>query len=191
MRQSIHHPSHLANRQRRRALALCAATSVGLLLLTRPQRAEAIWIQSWQLNVIVNIEGSGQGEIVFSDGNELFSIASLRPSPAVIEGFVQENRAPEHSNFLAGGEVYFLRTVESFSGTYRRIEQNINLVSVTGVRGGLKFQNEHGVVIFLSGPSDAQQFDPSLQEIVLTLERGAEPNASESPQTAAGETSEN
>ena len=190
MREHPHAHTYPANFSRRRILLTCAAAGVGLPALLSSRYAQAIWIRSWTLNVIVNVEGAGQGEIVFSDGRETFSISALRPAPSVIEGFVQENRAPEHSNFLASGEVYFLSTVESFSGTYRRIEQNINMVSLTGVRGGLKFQNEHGVVIFLSGPSDSQQFDPGVQEIVLTLEERGDPSASQSPK-AGGETSGN
>ena len=151
----------LARMLPRRKFLTLAASALGLMLGAVALPSHAIWIQSSPIRLVVNAQGEGQGEIQAQNGLATFTIAGAAPGFELTQAGV----------FGATGEAYFLDNLASFEGVYQRIEQNIDLMSIDGVRGGIKLQNQHGIVIYLTGPSEAEQFDGQIQELLIALEQ--------------------
>ena len=119
--------------------------------------ATAIWIQSSALEITVDADGNGVGVVLMASERVEFAAAGLYP------GF----DLSERETYLLTGEAYFLQSAAALIGPFVRIEQNIDMVSVNGVRGGEKFQNANGVVIYLVGTSNTECLHPDIQSMTI------------------------
>lgn len=124
---------------------------------TMSTQAQAVWINSILFNVDVN-NGAGSGKVKFNNYDY----------PFVMRGVPIDQRSGT-SFMQAFGEVYFLVDIGQFQGTYRRIEENVPMVSITGVSGGIKLVNQNNIVMFLYGPNNNTRFDPNIQVIEVEL----------------------
>ncbi len=72
------------------------------------------------------------------------------------------------SKMAAVGEVYELKEVSKFPGTYTKLDAS---VALGGGVGGLQMQNENGVIMRLESRTQGLQFNLGMSGVTVTMEK--------------------
>ncbi len=99
---------------------------------------------------------TGGGELTFKGKKYPFKIGGLSVGANV--GI---------SKMAAVGEVYDLKEVSKFPGTYTKLDAS---VALGGGVGGLQMQNENGVIMRLESRTQGLQFNLGMSGVKVTME---------------------
>jgi hypothetical protein len=141
---------------RRRVFLQSVGAIVGAKFIAHSATAQAIWIQSSPLTLTVDDQGTGEGVVFAPEGNLFIVVSGLVP------GFEAPGR------FKIMGDAYFLTNPRAIAGDYHRIERTVDVRSINGLFGQ-KFQNQSGIVIFVTGPSNDEPLDPNIETITIDI----------------------
>ena len=72
------------------------------------------------------------------------------------------------SKMAAVGEVYDLKDVSKFPGTYTKLDAS---VALGGGVGGLQMKNENGVIMRLESRTQGLQFNLGMSGVTVTMEK--------------------
>ena len=142
----------------RRGLLFAVSASLAVLLTTQEPTARATWIQSTPITIAVDDQGTGEGVLFASSGNVYLIVSGLLP------GF----ELPKPGRLRVTGDAYFLTNSMAIAGDYHLIEKTVALRSINGVFGQ-KYENERGIVIFLTGPSNDEPLDSEIETISIEV----------------------
>jgi len=139
------------------AVAVAGALAFGgtALAETPKKPSGTVSIEETQFGLIIG--GSFGGGILTFDGKQYpFKLGGLSLGASI-----------GMAKIAAVGEVYDLKKVEDFAGTYVKLDGN---VSLGGGVGGMTMKNEHGVIMNLRGTSQGLQFTIGASGVTVTLE---------------------
>lgn len=141
------------------AMVLTTAMLMGDLALaadTAKKPSGKVTIDETQFGLILG--GSvGEGNLTFKGKRYPFKIGGLSAGAHV--GAAKTS---------AVGEVYNLKTVSKFPGTYTKLDANIAL---GGGVGGLQMQNENGVIVHLESRTQGLQFNLGVSGVAVSMEK--------------------
>ncbi len=141
------------------AVLLTAAMVMGSLALaadTAKKPSGKVTIDETQFGFILG-GSAGGGELTFKGKKYPFKIGGLSVGANV-----------GVSRMSAVGEVYDLKSVSKFPGTYTKLDAS---VALGGGVGGLQMKNENGVIMRLESRTQGLQFNLGVSGVTVTMEK--------------------
>ena len=138
---------------------LMAALLMGSLALAADAAKKpsgTVTIDETQFGFIIG-GSTGGGELVFKGKKYPFKIGGLSVGANV-----------GVSKMAAVGEVYDLKDVSKFPGTYTKLDAS---VALGGGVGGLQMKNENGVIMRLESRTQGLQFNLGMSGVTVTMEK--------------------
>lgn len=130
-------------------------SSLALAADTAKKPSGKVTIDETQFGLILG--GSvGEGNLIFKGKSYPFKIDGLSAGAHV--GAAKTS---------AVGEVYNLKTVSNFPGTYAKLDAN---VALGGGVGGLQMQNQKGVIMRLESRTQGLQFNLGVSGVRVSIE---------------------
>ncbi len=141
------------------AVLLTAAMAMGSLALAADAAKKPsgkVTIDETQFGFILG-GSAGGGELTFKGKQYPFKIGGLSVGANV-----------GVSRMSAVGEVYDLKNISKFPGTYTKLDAS---VALGGGVGGLQMKNENGVIMRLESRTQGLQFNLGVSGVTVTMEK--------------------
>lgn len=141
------------------AVLLTAAMAMGSLALAADAAKKPsgkVTIDETQFGFILG-GSAGGGELTFKGKKYPFKIGGLSVGANV-----------GVSRMSAVGEVYDLKNISKFPGTYTKLDAS---VALGGGVGGLQMKNENGVIMRLESRTQGLQFNLGVSGVTVTMEK--------------------
>ncbi|MCC9000933.1 MAG: DUF1134 domain-containing protein [Candidatus Contendobacter sp.] len=141
------------------AVLLTAAMVMGSLALAADAAKKPsgkVTIDETQFGFILG-GSAGGGELTFKGKKYPFKIGGLSVGANV-----------GVSRMSAVGEVYDLKNISKFPGTYTKLDAS---VALGGGVGGLQMKNENGVIMRLESRTQGLQFNLGMSGVTVTMEK--------------------
>jgi hypothetical protein len=141
------------------AVLLTAAMVMGSLALaadTAKKPSGKVTIDETQFGFILG-GSAGGGKLIFKGRKYPFKIGGLSVGANV-----------GVSRMSAVGEVYDLKNISKFPGTYTKLDAS---VALGGGVGGLQMKNENGVIMRLESRTQGLQFNLGVSGVTVTMEK--------------------
>lgn len=141
------------------AVLLTAAMAMGSLALAADAAKKPsgkVTIDETQFGFILG-GSAGGGKLTFKGKKYPFKIGGLSVGANV-----------GVSRMSAVGEVYDLKNISKFPGTYTKLDAS---VALGGGVGGLQMKNENGVIMRLESRTQGLQFNLGVSGVTVTMEK--------------------
>jgi hypothetical protein len=145
----------LMNKNATRSLLLAAILAVATNAVAEDAKKPSgtVSIDETQFGFIIG-GSTGGGVLTFNDKKHDFKIGGLSLGTVGV------------SKVAAEGEVYALKDISKFEGTYTKLEASITLA---GGVGGLHLKNQHGVIMRLTSRTQGVQLKVGLDGLKVSM----------------------